>query len=127
MSTPTSAASPVKPREKSRAARAGDYLDSRTGAAKAVKEFARKLFPDHWSFLLGEVALYSFIVLLLTGVFLAIYFVPSMGEVVYPNDQLPVAMQGVQMSEAYKSTLELSFEVRGGLLMRQMLRERLTR
>ena len=97
-----------------------DFLDTRVGASKAVREFARKLFPDHWSFLLGEIALYSFIVLLLTGVFLTMFFVPSMAEVVYPEDALPVTMQGVHMSEAFASTLRISFEVRGGLLMRQI-------
>ena len=120
MTTSTNSAAQKKPRTMSGPAKAGDFLDSRTGAAKAVREFARKVFPDHWSFLLGEVALYSFIVLVLTGVFLAIFFVPSMAEVHYPTDQLPTSMQGVEMSEAFKSTLELSFEVRGGLLMRQM-------
>lgn len=120
MTTQSTSAAQMKPRKPSKAAQTADFLDSRTGAAKAVKEFARKLFPDHWSFLLGEVALYSFIVLVLTGVFLAIYFVPSMAEVHYPTDQLPASMQGVEMSEAFKSTLEISFEVHGGLLMRQM-------
>lgn len=110
----------MKPRQTSAAAKTGDFLDTRIGASKIVKEFARKIFPDHWSFLLGEIALYSFLVLVLTGIFLAVYFVPSMGEVHYPHDQLPTTMQGVEMSEAFKSTLELSFEVRGGLLMRQM-------
>lgn len=103
-----------------RAAPAADYLDRRTGAGKAVREFARKVFPDHWSFLLGEVALYSFIVLILSGIFLTMYFVPSMGHITYPEDSLPVTMQGVGMSEAFASTLRISFEVRGGLLMRQI-------
>lgn len=103
-----------------KAAAAADYLDKRTGIGKAIKEFARKIFPDHWSFLLGEIALYSFIVLLLTGVFLAIYFEPSMVEVHYPDDALPVTMRGVEMSAAYASTLDLSFHVTGGLLMRQI-------
>ena len=95
-----------------------DYLDQRTGISLAVKNFARKIFPDHWSFLLGEIALYSFIVLILTGIFLALFFVPSMGEVVYEG---PVeSMQGLLMSEAFASTLHLSFEVTGGLLMRQI-------
>ena len=97
-----------------------DYLDQRTGVGKAVKEFARKVFPDHWSFLLGEIALYSFVVLLISGGFLTMFFVPSMGLITYPEDSLPVAMQGVEMSEAFASTLHLSFEVRGGLLMRQI-------
>ena len=99
---------------------AADYLDQRTGVGKAVKEFARKVFPDHWSFLLGEIALYSFVVLLISGGFLTMFFVPSMGLTTYPDDALPVSMQGVEMSEAFASTLHLSFEVRGGLLMRQI-------
>lgn len=103
-----------------RGGRAADYLDTRLGAGRAVKEFARKIFPDHWSFLLGEIALYSFIVLLLSGTFLTMYFVPSMGQTIYPEDALPEVMQGVQMSEAFASTLRLSFEVKGGLLMRQI-------
>ncbi len=103
-----------------KAAPAADYLDRRTGIGKAVKEFARKVFPDHWSFLLGEVALYSFIVLILSGIFLTMFFVPSMGHITYPEDSLPVTMQGVGMSEAFASTLRISFEVRGGLLMRQI-------
>ncbi|MDO8107961.1 ubiquinol-cytochrome c reductase cytochrome b subunit [Isoptericola sp. b441] len=95
-----------------------DYLDQRTGLAKVLKEFSRKIFPDHWSFLLGEIALFSFIVLLLTGTFISLFFVPSMDEVTYSG---PLAtMQGVEMSKAFDSTLHLSFEVTGGLLMRQM-------
>lgn len=102
------------------AGKTADYLDQRTGIGRAIKEFARKVFPDHWSFLLGEVALYSFIVLIITGIFLAVYFDPSMTEIHYPDDALPVTMQGVEMSVAYASTLELSFHVTGGLLMRQI-------
>lgn len=100
------------------AGKAADYLDQRTGIGGAVKEFARKIFPDHWSFLLGEIALYSFVVLLISGTFLTMFFVPSMNEVHYEGPW--EAMQGVQMSEAFASTLRLSFEVRGGLLMRQI-------
>ena len=95
-----------------------DYLDQRTGIGGAVKYFARKVFPDHWSFFLGEIALYSFVTLLISGVFLTLFFVPSMGETHY-HGPWP-AMNGVEMSEAFASTLRLSFEVRGGLLMRQI-------
>ncbi|MBO0900109.1 ubiquinol-cytochrome c reductase cytochrome b subunit [Cellulomonas sp. zg-ZUI22] len=101
-----------------KAARTADYLDQRTGIGTAVKEFARKIFPDHWSFLLGEIALYSFITLLISGVFLTMFFVPSMAEVHYDGPW--PTMHGVEMSEAFASTLRLSFEVRGGLLMRQI-------
>jgi len=102
----------------SKAAAAADYLDQRTGIGVVVKNFARKVFPDHWSFLLGEIALYSFVVLLITGFFLTMFFVPSMGLTTYHG---PVtAMDGQLMSDAFASTLRLSFEVRGGLLMRQI-------
>jgi len=100
------------------AAGTADYLDQRTGIGTAVKTFARKIFPDHWSFLLGEIALFSFITILISGVFLTMFFVPSMNEVTYDGPWQ--ALQGAQMSEAFASTLHLSFEVRGGLLMRQI-------
>ncbi|KQS97058.1 cytochrome bc1 complex cytochrome b subunit [Cellulomonas sp. Leaf395] len=100
------------------AAGTADYLDQRTGVGTFVKTFARKIFPDHWSFLLGEIALFSFITILISGVFLTIFFVPSMTEVHYEGPW--AAMNGVEMSEAFASTLRLSFEVRGGLLMRQI-------
>lgn len=95
-----------------------NYVDERTSIGGFVKFFARKLFPDHWSFMLGEVALYSFLVLLITGVFLTAFFVPSMDTTVYEGAFEP--MHGVEMSKAYQSTLITSFEVPGGLLMRQM-------
>ncbi|MFH8977018.1 cytochrome bc complex cytochrome b subunit [Streptomyces sp. NPDC017890] len=78
----------------------------------------RKAFPEHWSFLLGEIALYSFVVLLLTGVWLTLFFEPSMTEVVYDGSYEPLL--GLNMSEAYRSTVDISFDVRGGLLMRQL-------
>ncbi|MFI6453689.1 cytochrome bc complex cytochrome b subunit [Streptosporangium amethystogenes] len=94
------------------------FIDDRLGAASFLKRNMRKLFPDHWTFLLGEIPLYSFVVLLLTGVFLTFFFRPTMGEVVYDGSYGP--LRGVMMSEAYASTLNISFDVRGGLLMRQM-------
>ncbi|GII26875.1 cytochrome bc1 complex cytochrome b subunit [Planotetraspora mira] len=94
------------------------FLDDRIGAGSFLKRNMRKIFPDHWSFLLGEIALYSFIILLLTGTFLTFWFKPSMGEVVYSGSYQPLV--GVKMSEAYASALNISFDVRGGLLIRQI-------
>ena len=96
----------------------GDWLDQRVSGGGLVKFLARKVFPDHWSFMFGEVALYSFVILLISGTFLTMFFDPSMEEVVYDGPY--TAMQGLQMSRAFESTLEISFEVRGGLLFRQM-------
>jgi len=96
----------------------GAWLDERVGLGKIAKGGLRKVFPDHWSFLLGEIALYSFLVLLITGVFLTIWFKPSMAEIEYNGSyQL---MRGLPMSEAFASALALSFDVRGGLLVRQI-------
>ncbi|GAA3844372.1 cytochrome bc complex cytochrome b subunit [Sphaerisporangium flaviroseum] len=94
------------------------FLDDRIGAGNFLKRNLRKVFPDHWSFLLGEIALYSFVILLLTGTFLTFFFKPSMGHVQYSGSYAPLV--GVHMSEAYASTLNISFDVRGGLLMRQI-------
>jgi ubiquinol-cytochrome c reductase cytochrome b subunit len=98
--------------------RLADWADGRLGLYPLAKANMRKIFPDHWSFMLGEVCLYSFIIIILTGVYLTLFFVPSMAEVEYHGPYEP--MQGVLMSEAYASTLDISFEVRGGLLVRQI-------
>ncbi|GAB3890524.1 hypothetical protein GCM10027612_34870 [Microbispora bryophytorum subsp. camponoti] len=65
------------------------FLDDRLGAGSFVRRNIRKVFPDHWSFLLGEIALYSFVILLLTGTFLTFWFKPSMGEIVYNGTYAP--------------------------------------
>ena len=93
------------------------FIDERASAAPLLRKALRYLFPDHWSFLLGEVALYSFIVLVATGTFLALFFEPSLSHTVYRGSYEP--LHGAQMSHAYKSAVELSFDVRAGLLMRQ--------
>jgi ubiquinol-cytochrome c reductase cytochrome b subunit len=94
------------------------YLDDRLGIAKIGRKNLRKVFPDHWSFMLGEIALYSFIILILTGTFLTFWFKPSMAEIEYQGSYS--LLKGLHMSEAYASTLDISFDVRGGLLMRQI-------
>src|SRR5687767_13143944 len=111
----TTAAKTEKPNKLGGAA---SWADERLGIATMAKKQIRKVFPDHWSFMLGEIALWSFVILLLTGTFLTLWYKPSMAEVVYDGsyDQL----RGLHMSEAYASTLDISFDVRGGLLMRQM-------
>ncbi|MDT0323406.1 cytochrome bc1 complex cytochrome b subunit [Streptomyces millisiae] len=98
--------------------RVADWADGRLGIYSLAKANMRKIFPDHWSFLLGEICLYSFIILILTGVYLTLFFVPSMAEVEYHGSFEP--MQGLLMSEAYASALDINFEVRGGLLVRQI-------
>ncbi|MFF0523897.1 cytochrome bc1 complex cytochrome b subunit [Actinomadura nitritigenes] len=95
-----------------------NFIDDRLGSTTFFKRNMKKVFPDHWSFMLGEIALYSFIILLLTGTFLTLWFKPSMNEVIYNGSY--THLKGVQMSEAYASTLHISFDVRGGLLMRQI-------
>jgi ubiquinol-cytochrome c reductase cytochrome b subunit len=96
----------------------GRWLDDRFHGARGFRVLFRKIFPDHWTFLLGEIALYSFIILLLTGTFLTLWFQPSMTDVVYHGSY--THLDGVHMSQAYASTLNISFDVRGGLLMRQI-------
>ncbi|MEZ5133608.1 MAG: cytochrome b [Acidimicrobiales bacterium] len=107
------------PKAHQRAGRLGRWIDSRTGIARVGRGALNKVFPNHWSFLLGEIALYSFVVLLLTGIYLTLFFdADSTGMTTYDGSYGP--MQGVQVSEAYNSALEISFDVKGGLLVRQI-------
>jgi ubiquinol-cytochrome c reductase cytochrome b subunit len=99
-------------------AKSAGEIDDRLAIASPLRRLLNKVFPDHWSFLLGEIALYSFVVLLLTGVFLTLWFDPSMAEVKYNGAYTP--LKGIEMTKAYETSLHLSFEVRGGLIMRQM-------
>ncbi|WP_448619900.1 cytochrome bc1 complex cytochrome b subunit [Geodermatophilus sp. URMC 65] len=93
-------------------------VDDRLIVAGPLRRTLNKVFPDHWSFLLGEIALYSFVVLLLSGTYLTFFFDASMREVVYEGTYAP--LRGTEMSAAYESTLYLSFDVRGGLFVRQL-------
>ena len=99
-------------------AKIGNNVDSRFTLSGAVRPQLNKVFPTHWSFMLGEMALYSFIILVLTGIYLALFFDPSITKVIYDGTYAP--LNGVEMSSAYASALDLSFEVRGGLFVRQM-------
>jgi ubiquinol-cytochrome c reductase cytochrome b subunit len=93
------------------------FVDQRTSAAPLLKKALRYAFPDHWTFLLGEVALYAFIVLVATGTYLALFFHPSLSDTVYRGSYTP--LHGAVVSEAYNSAVSLSFDVKAGLLMRQ--------
>lgn len=119
--TPAPAATETKP-EPGKGMRfvngAANYIEDRTSLSGFVKELGRKIFPDHWSFMLGEVALYSFVVVLLSGTFLTFFFQASMAPVIYEGSY--PTLKGVEMSAAMASTLDISFDVRGGLLMRQV-------
>lgn len=95
-----------------------EAIDSRLGIARALRGPLRKVFPSHWSFLLGELALYSFVMLVLTGIYLTFFFEPSTRQIVYDGAYRPLA--GSEMSAAYASALDLSFGVRAGLVMRQV-------
>ena len=100
------------------AGKSGVWIEERFRIAKPTRGLLNKVFPDHWSFMMGEIALYSFIVLLLTGTYLSFFFDTSMGDVVYNGSYVP--LRGVEMSRAYASTLHISFDVRGGLIIRQI-------
>ncbi|MCU0296164.1 MAG: ubiquinol-cytochrome c reductase cytochrome b subunit, partial [Candidatus Nanopelagicales bacterium] len=94
------------------------WVDDRLTSSNFLKRSMGKVFPEHWSFMLGEIALYSFIVVMLSGVYLTLFFKPSMIEIAYNGSYVP--LKGIKMSEAYASTLDISFDIRGGLLMRQV-------
>src|SRR3954447_5521658 len=94
------------------------WFDDRLGASRFARSALNKVFPDNWSFMLGEIALYSFVVLVLTGTYLTFFFDPGSKEVTYHGAYAP--LNGVRMTEAYRSTVRLSFDVRAGLVFRQI-------
>ncbi|MEA2241524.1 MAG: ubiquinol-cytochrome c reductase cytochrome b subunit [Solirubrobacteraceae bacterium] len=93
------------------------FIDERTGAAPLMRKVMRYVFPEHGSFLLGEIALYAFLVLVATGIYLALFFDPSLADTTYNGTYAP--LRGLHMSQAYTSAIDLSFDDRTGLLMRQ--------
>ncbi len=94
-----------------------DFVDDRLGSSKWIRSALDKIFPDHWSFMVGEVAMYCFVLLLATGIYLALFYSPSSAVVTYHGSYAP--LDGQKMTQAYESVINLSFNVRFGLLMRQ--------
>ena len=94
------------------------WIDDRLGTAHFLRHALRKAFPDHWSFMLGEINIYVFVILLATGTFLAMFFDPNMSKTIYDGPY--TLLDGVRMSYAYRSVMALSFEVNLGLLVRQI-------
>lgn len=102
--------SPVRP--------AARWLDTNLGGSGLLREELRHIFPDSWAFFLGEIALYCFIIVVVTGIFLALFFQASEAPVVYQGSYAP--LNGTEMSVAYDSVLNLSLDVPAGLLVRQV-------
>ena len=99
--------------------RGAGWLDENLGGgSKLLREELRHIFPDSWAFFLGEIALYCFILLVVTGIYLALFFHASQAMVVYHGSYQPLV--GVPMSDAYSSVLDLSLDIRAGLLVRQV-------
>lgn len=94
-----------------------EAVDARVGAASWVRRAMNHVFPDHWSFMLGEIAMYAFMILVATGIYLTLFFEPSTARVIYDGAYRP--LDGLPMSAAYSSVLDISFRVRAGLLIRQ--------
>jgi ubiquinol-cytochrome c reductase cytochrome b subunit len=94
------------------------WFVERLCVAQWARSGLRKIFPDHWSFLLGEVALFCLVTLVLTGVFLTLFYVPDATPVTYDGPYLP--LQGHEVSAAYRSVLDISFSVQAGMVMRQV-------
>jgi ubiquinol-cytochrome c reductase cytochrome b subunit len=93
------------------------YFDSRLGGAPLLRKTLRYVFPDHWSFMLGEIALYCFVVLVATGIYLALFFTPSYAHELYHGSYAP--LRGQEVTKAYASTMHISYETKAGLLIRQ--------
>lgn len=100
-----------------------DFVDDRLSSSSFLQKALDHIFPDHWSFMVGEIAMYSFVILLITGTYLALYYTPSSQDVVYhctAGQACYLPLVGQHMSASYLSVIHISFDVRGGLVMRQV-------
>lgn len=97
-----------------------DALDERLRLRKPGRKVLNKVFPDHWSFLLGEVALFSFVVLVLTGIFLTMFYRPTADPVTYQGAMS--LYEGRELPGAFESIVRLSYDVPGGLFFRRLHR-----
>ncbi len=95
-----------------------DSILDQTGTAHGLGKALRKVFPTQYSFMFGEIALYSFVVLFASGFYLTFFFNGSQATTIYEGSYAP--LRGTEMSVAYESVLTLSTEVKAGLLIRQM-------
>ena len=84
----------------------------------AMRRLVRADPDDRWAAVFGRIAVYSFLVALVSGILLLPFFRPSMAAVIYHGSYRK--LDGLPMSRAYQSTLNTSFDVRGGLLIRQV-------
>src|SRR5689334_7356004 len=77
-----------------------EWADDGYHLAKRLRRQINHVFPTHSYFLLGQITLYSFRVLLLSGTYRAWFFDPSKQEVTYNGsfDNL----RGVSMSRAFE-------------------------
>lgn len=73
------------------------WLDERLHVERLYQKYLRKAFPVHSTFFLGEIALFAFGVLVLTGIYLAFLYEPSIAEVEIEGNRLPAAYGSVVM------------------------------
>jgi ubiquinol-cytochrome c reductase cytochrome b subunit len=97
-----------------------DAIDRRTGLRSVVRKTADKVFPGHWSFLLGEVALITFGILVVTGIVLALFYRPFIDPVAYSGSA--ELYQGRTVPAVFGSILRLTHDIPGGLLLRRIHR-----
>ena len=102
--------------------RVSDYLRDRTALGRSLvkisTELSRRRVPFHWSNAFGVVSLACVAVLFVSGLILMFFYTPSSELVTYRGSYAP--LRGVEVSKAFESTMAISFDVRGGLLLRQL-------
>jgi cytochrome b-561 len=94
-----------------------DWLDDRLGLTDSRAALG-KAFPVADSFLLGEIALFNFLVLVLTGLFLGFFYEPSTAEVTYQGSVL--RYQDETVPEAFASVLRITYDIPYGMFVRRM-------
>jgi ubiquinol-cytochrome c reductase cytochrome b subunit len=95
-----------------------DRSRNQAGTRPRARDALRRDPDDRWAAVFGRIAGYSFAVAAVTGILLLPFFRPSMATVTYRGSYAP--LDGVAVSRAFRSVLGITFNVRGGLLVRQV-------
>jgi len=80
-------------------------------------DLRRRRVPTHWTNLFGTVTLASLVVVTVTGLVLMFFYTPSSADTIYAGSYAP--LHGATVSQAFASTMHVTFDVPGGVVLRQ--------
>jgi cytochrome b-561 len=79
----------------------GGWITDRLGLDRFSAKYLGKPFPEHPTFFLGEIALFCFVILVGTGMYLALFYEPSAAPVTGGAGPMPAAYASILAIDAH--------------------------